>query len=123
MSPTEKVSFFSKGKKVVFQVATKGARRASAYAQKQVGYKPTPSQRKAAAERTEKGRYRSYKTPAQRKAATKAAASKKVTFDYLLCPVGNCQAYFKTKNAMLGHIRTAHPKYWQRIRYIRAKAK
>ena len=53
MSPTEKVTFFSKGKKVVFDAATKGARRASAIAQKKVGYKPTPAQRKAAARRAQ----------------------------------------------------------------------
>ena len=116
MSPTEKVSFFSKGKKVVFKAATKGARRASAYAQKQVGYKPTPAQRKAAAARAEKGRYRSYKTPAQRKAAARRARSVKggrvTKGQWARCPICHkLQAVNTTaqKNAWIAaHVKRYH---------------
>jgi len=105
MSPTEKVSFFSKGKKVVFDAATKGARRASAIAQKQVGYKPTPAQRKAAAERTKKGRYKPYKTPAQRK--TRRAVS-------FQCNVKGCTQSFTSVSAYQKHMVSAHPSTWAR---------
>ena len=112
MSPTDKVTFFSKGKKVVFKAATKGARRASAIAQKQVGYKPTPAQRKAAAERTEKGRYRSYRTPAQRKAAPKARVVRKTKGMWARCPICHKLQAVKTtaqKNAWIAaHVKRYH---------------
>ena len=105
MSPKQKVSFFSKGKKVFFEVATKGARRASAAAQKQVGYKPTPAQRKAAAARAEKRRYKPYKRTAEN----------------FYCPIGSCKGRFRSKSALVQHIKTIHPKEAKRILYLRAK--
>ena len=108
MSPTEKVTFFSKGKKIVFDAATKGARRASAIAQKQVGYKPTPAQRKAAAARAKNGRYRSYKTPAQRK----ATGGRVTKGQWARCPICHKLQAVKTtaqKNAWIAaHVKRYH---------------